>query len=157
MWLQNPDWKSLPTIDFVDGYPRVLTCKDHYGGCNLIQIHCCRWRTNILSHISDQVCHAVVKTWTVNHMKVGYNSTWYQMIEQQSSCKGSYTINVSSVGKTDKDSILIQEAEASSYSNRTYMKRLIQRLIDDEKMSNDNAEGKEEFSKYISRNVDYMK
>ena len=36
MWLHNPDWKVLPTIYFVDGYPRVLTCKDHDGGCNLI-------------------------------------------------------------------------------------------------------------------------
>ena len=23
MWLENPDWKVLPTISFVDGYPRV--------------------------------------------------------------------------------------------------------------------------------------
>ena len=25
MWLHNPDWKVLPTISFVDGYPRILT------------------------------------------------------------------------------------------------------------------------------------
>ena len=45
----------------VDGYPSVLTCEDYDGGCSLIQIHCCRWRTNITSPVSDQVCHAVVK------------------------------------------------------------------------------------------------
>ena len=38
IWLHNPDWKLLPTISFVDGYPLVLTCKYHGGGCNLIQI-----------------------------------------------------------------------------------------------------------------------
>ena len=71
MWLHNPDWKVLPTIYFVDVYPRVLTCKDHDVGCNLIQIHCCRWRTNLSLPVSDQVCHAVVKPQTVNHMKFG--------------------------------------------------------------------------------------
>ena len=54
MWLHNPDWKVSPTIDFVDGYPRILTCKDHDGGLNLIQINCYRWITNIPSPVSDQ-------------------------------------------------------------------------------------------------------
>ena len=85
MWLQNPDWKVLPTIYFVGGYPRVLTCKYHDGGYILIQIHCCIWRTNIPTPVSDQVCHAFVKSGTVKHTKVGYNCTEYQMVEQQSS------------------------------------------------------------------------
>ena len=37
------------------------------------------------------------------------------------------------------------------------MKSIIQRLIDDEKMSNNHAEGIEEFSKIKSGNIDYMK
>ena len=37
------------------------------------------------------------------------------------------------------------------------MKSQIQKIIDDEKMSNDYAERIEEFSKYGSSNVDYMK
>ena len=37
------------------------------------------------------------------------------------------------------------------------MKIIIQGLIDDEKMSNNHAEGIEEFSKIKSRNIDYMK
>ena len=80
MWLHNPDWKVLPTISFVDGYPCVLTWKYQDGGCNLIQIHCCIWRTNITLPVSDQVYHAVVKPWKVKHMKVGYNSNGYKMI-----------------------------------------------------------------------------
>ena len=31
MWIHNHDWKVLPTIYFVDGYPCVLTCKYHDG------------------------------------------------------------------------------------------------------------------------------
>ena len=37
------------------------------------------------------------------------------------------------------------------------MKGLIQRLIDDEKMLNNHAEGTEELSESFSRNVDYTK
>ena len=139
MWLKNPDWKVLPKIYFVDGYPRVLTWKYHYGGCNLIYIHCCRWRTNIPSTLCDQFFHNVVKPWTVKHMKVGYNSTGYQMVEQQSSWKCPDTINVSSVENTDNGYILIQESEAHSYANFTD-------IIDDETFSNDHAELIEEFS-----------
>ena len=108
MWINNPDWKLSPTISFVDVYPRVLTCKYHYDGYNLIHIHCCKWRTNIPSSIYDQVCDTIVKPRTVKYMKVGYNSTRYQMVEQWSSWKGADTILVSSVGKTDHGSILIQ-------------------------------------------------
>ena len=108
MWIHNPDWKVLPTISFVDGYARVLTCKDHDCGCNLIQIHCCRWRANIPSPVYDQVCHAVVKPRTVKHIKVGYNSTGYEMVEQRSSWKVPDNINVSIVGNTYHGSILIQ-------------------------------------------------
>ena len=141
MWLHIPDWKLLPTISCVDGYTRVLACKYHDGGCNLIQIHFFIWRTNIPSPLSDKVFHAVVKPWTVKHTKVGYNSTRYQMLEQQSSCKGLDTINVSIVGNTDHGSILIQEDEARLYANRTDMYGFIQRLIDQGRFLNDHAEG----------------
>ena len=63
------------------------------------------------------------------------------MVEQQSSWKGPDTISVSSFGMTDDGSILIQKYEARSYANRDDMKSLIQRLIDDEKIYNDHAEG----------------
>ena len=70
MWIHNTDWELSPKKSFVDGYPRVLTCKYHDSGYNLIQIHCCRWRTNVPSPVSSQVYHAVVKPRTVKHMKV---------------------------------------------------------------------------------------
>ena len=66
-------------------------------------------------------------------MKVGYNSTGYQTVEQQSSWKIPDTINVSNVGNTDNGSILIQEAKTCRYANRTDTKSRIQRLIGDEK------------------------
>ena len=90
-------------------------------------------------------------------MKVGYNSTGYQMVEQQSSWKGPDSINVSSVRKTDHGSVLVQEVEARSYANRKDMKSLIQRLIDNWKMTDDYAEGIEEFSNSFSTKIDYEK
>ena len=141
MWLHNPDWKLLPTISFVDGHPLVLTWKYHDCGCNLIHIHYFIWINNIPSPVSDQVFSAVFKPWNVNHIKVWYNSAGYQMLEQQSSCKGLDTINVSIVGNTDHGSILIQEYEARLYANRTDMYSFIQRLIDQGKFPNDHAEG----------------
>ena len=104
---KNPDWKVLPTISFVGGYPHFLTCKYCDGGFNLIQIHCCIWITNIPSPVYNQVFHAVVKPWTIKHMKVGYNSTGFKMVEKRISYKCPDTINVSSVFNTDHGSILI--------------------------------------------------
>ena len=78
-------------------------------------------------------------------MQVGYNYTGYQMVEQRSSWKVPDAIIVSSVGNTYHSSILIQEAEALYYANRADIKSLTQRLINDEKTSNDYAEGVEEF------------
>ena len=77
MWIHNPDWNVLPTISFVDGYPRVLTCKYQYGGHNFIQIHSSIWITNVPLSVSDQFFHAVVKPLTVKHMNVGHNYTGY--------------------------------------------------------------------------------
>ena len=52
---------------------------------------------------------------------------------------------------------MIQEAEARSYANRGDMKSLLRRLIDDGKMSDDHAEGIEQFSNIFTRYVDYRK
>ena len=79
------------------------------------------------------------------------------MAEQWISLKNLDNINVSSVGKTDHGSILIQESEVPLYANRTDIKILIQNLIDDEKLSNNHSERIEEFSKSFTRNVDYTK
>ena len=69
MWIHNSYRILLPIIYFVDEYPWVLSRKDHYGGCNFIHIICCIWSTDIPSPVSDQVCHAVVRPWTLKHMK----------------------------------------------------------------------------------------
>ena len=155
--LLNPKWKVLPTIAFIDGNPRVFTCKDHNDGNIKFHLHCCRWKTNFPAPLSDQLCHAVMKPRTTRNMKIAYNSTGYQMVEQRVSFKGPDSINVCTVDKTDHNSILLQEAEARFYTNRTDMKALIKRNIDDGLMTDFHADGIEEFSALYSKDIDYEK
>ena len=156
-WLENIAWRVLPTIVMKDGTPMVLTCKDHCDGSSHFHLHCPRTPTNISAHLSDQLCHAVVKPRTVKTMKIGYNSTSYQMVEQRTSWKGPDSINVSSCGRMNHNSVLLREAEARSYNYRTDMKSLIKRLIDDNKMSQDHAEGIEQYATFLDGRFDFLK
>ena len=74
----------------------------------MVQINSFRWRTNIPLPVSYQACQAIFKPRFVKHIKVGYTSTGYQMVEQRSLWKGPDNINVPSVGNTDHSYILIQ-------------------------------------------------
>ena len=148
-WLGNVLWKVMPTIIIKNGVPFVLSCKDHDGGDCHFHLHCPRWSTNLSAHFSDQLCHAVVKPRTIKTMKIGFNSTSYQMVEQRTSWKGPDSINITSCGHTDHNSVLLKEAEGRSFKNRTDMKSLIKRLIDDNKMSSDHAEGIEQFAEIV--------
>ena len=156
-WLENIAWRVLPTIVMKDGTPMVLTCKDHCGGTLLFHLHCPRSQTNLSAPLSDQVCHAVVKPCTVKTMKIGYNSTSYQMVEQRTSWKGPDSINVSSCGCMDHNSVLLREAEGRSFRYRTDMKSLIKQLIDDKKMSPDHAEGIEKYAMFVDRRFNFLK
>jgi hypothetical protein len=88
-------------------------------------------------------------------MKIGYNSTSYQMVEQRTSWKGPDSINVSSCGRMNHNSVLLREAEARSYNHRTDMKSLIKRLIDDKKMSPDHVEGIEQYATFVDGRYDF--
>ena len=156
-WLFNPKWRVTPSIAFVNNEPVFLTCKSHDNGTKKLHVHCCRWENNLSSLLSDQLCHAVVNPRTVKNTQVGYNSITYQMVEQRFSWNGPDTINISSVGKTNHNSLLLYQAEARSIANRSDMKSLLKRSVDDGKMSNFHANGIEEYSEYYSRNKDYEK
>jgi hypothetical protein len=106
-WLLNPKWKVSPSIAFVDGTPYILSCKSHNGGCKHLHIHCCRWENNLPSALSDQLCHAVIQPRTVKNTQVCYNTIGYQMVEQRYSWKGPDSINISTVGKTNHNLLLL--------------------------------------------------
>ena len=73
------------------------------------------------------------------------------MLKQQSSGKGPDTIYIPSCGMTYHNSILIQEFEARLYANCTDMKIIIQRLFDDENVSNYHAERIKDFYKKFKK------
>ena len=155
LWLYNPNWRILPSTSFKDGHPQIMTCHDHNNGCNLHYLHCCRWRNNLPSPMADQLCHAVVKPRTVKNVRAGYSSIGYQMVEQRTSFKGPDSINVTNVGRTDHNSILIHQAEARSYANRMDMKSLICGLIKDGNMSTTHSEEIKKFSQRYSKDINY--
>ena len=53
------------------------------------------------------------------------------------------------------NSILLREAETRSYNHRTDMKSLIKRLIDDNKLSPDHAEGIEQYATFVEGRFDF--
>ena len=103
----------------------MLTCKDHKKGTNHFLVHCFRNNTNFPSPVSDQLYHDVVKTKTMKITIVRCNSTGYQMVEQTISWKGIDSINVTCVGRTNHNSVLLRELETLSYVNRSDMKKLM--------------------------------
>ena len=64
-------------------------------------------------------------------------------------------MNVTSIGRTDHNSVLIREAEAQSYTNRSDMKKLMQSHIDDNLMSDHHANGIKEFAETRATEIDY--
>ena len=98
MWLFNEDWKVLPSICFIQGVPRVLTCRDHNGGSKLFHIHGCRQPNHSLASLKpDQLCHGVLKTRTIKPMQKRIYSNAYQMHEQRGSFNGIDTCNLTNM------------------------------------------------------------
>ena len=82
VWLLNPEWKIQPTIAFINGTPKILTCEDHDGGKDEIVIHTCRWEHTLPASISDQISQAVIQSRTIRRGKLSSYSTEWQMFEQ---------------------------------------------------------------------------
>ena len=93
VWLLNPEWKIQPTIAFINGTPKILTCEDHDGGKDEIVIHTCRWEHTLPASISDQVSQAVIQPRTVRRGKASAYSTEWQMFEQLGTFGGLDTCN----------------------------------------------------------------
>ena len=70
-WLCNPEWQICPSVVFIGGYPKVLTCENHNDGSNNIMIHPCWWKHNLPYSKSDQIGDVVVQPKTVQCVKAG--------------------------------------------------------------------------------------
>ena len=63
--------------------------------------------------------------------KVGFNSSGHQMVEQRIYWKGIDSINVTSVGRTDYNSVFLRELEARSCTNLSDMKKLMKSHVNE--------------------------
>ena len=81
--LLNPKWKIRPSLAFVDGARRILTCEDHNGGSVDIMIHPCRWKHNLPCEQLDQIAQVVVQSQTIKRAKASVYSTEWQMFKQR--------------------------------------------------------------------------
>ena len=114
----NEEWKIRPTIAFINGVPKVLTCPDHDGGTSDIMIHPCRWKHSLPCNQSDQIAQVIVQSRTVKRAKASAYSTEWQMYEQKGCFSGLDTCNHVEFGRFDCHSILRHEVEDRAISNR---------------------------------------
>ena len=101
-------------VDLEKG-PVVMTCRNHNGGTNKRYIHPPRHPYhNLSSRMGDQLCHAVVKTRTVQSMKALKYFNRYKMVEQRVSFQGIDTCDVVDIGRFDVISVFLSESESMS-------------------------------------------
>ena len=116
--LLNPKWKVSPSIAFIDGCPRVLTCEDHNNGTKDMMIHTCRLPHCLPCAQPDQIAQVVVQSRTIRQGKASAYSTEWQMFEQKGHFSGLDTCNHVEFGNFDNRSRLRFEIEDRSIHNR---------------------------------------
>lgn len=158
MWLFNPEWKIKPTIAYVeDKGPCVLTCNEHDKGTKLFMIHSCRWKHNLPSARSDQLCQAVIQPRTLKPIQASKYSMSFQMFQQSGSFNGIDTCSAVSYGNFDFKSKLLDEAEARSIKNRPDINAHLTKLRREKIISEYVENGKRQFAQEFASTIDYSK
>ena len=146
-WLLNPLWKIRPSIAFINGIPRVLTCQDHNGGSTNRMIHTCRWKHALPCNQPDQIAQVVIQSRTVKKTRASSYSTEWQMFEQRGYFSGLDTCNHTEFGRFDKHSILRHEIENKSIANRFDLGVHLDSLVEEDIISSETANVMKESSK----------
>ena len=157
-WLFNPIWQVSPSLAFHKKRgPVVFTCRNHDGGTKLYMIHPCRWKHNLASKRADQLCQAVINPRIIKPVQASKYSTSFQMFQQSGTFNGIDTCSNTSFGNFDFKSLLIDESEARSISNRPDINNHLNKLKEDEVISDYVEKGKRDFATRYSRDIDYDK
>ena len=138
-WLMNPAWKIRPSIAFIKGIPRVLTCLDHNGGNSNRMIHTCRWKHALPCNQPDQIAQVVTQSRTVKKTKASSYSTEWQMFEQRGYFSGLDTCNHTEFGHFDRHSILRHEIENKAIANRSDVAFHLDSLVEENIISSETA------------------
>jgi predicted GIY-YIG superfamily endonuclease len=156
-WLLNPEWKIRPSIAFMNGVPRVLTCEDHDNGSNDIMIHPCRWKHSLPSDQSDQIAQVVVQSRTIRRGKASAYSTEWQMFEQRGTFGGLDTCNHVEFGKFEKCSQLRNEGENRAIFNRHDINTHLDTLCKHKIISSEMVENMRNSAQHYALHFDYEK
>ena len=123
-WLLNDTWKVRPSVSFINGLPKFLTCRNHGNGTKKMFLHPPRRPDHILPSASgDQLCHAVLKPRTVKQMKASKYSNSFQMYEQMGGFHGVDSCTLTNVGNFDIRSVILDEDESRTIRNRADISR----------------------------------
>ena len=158
MWLFNPKWKIKPTLAYIeDKGPCVMTYNEHNKGTKLFMIHSCRWKHNLRSARSDQLCQAVIQPRIIRSVQASKYSTSFHLFQQSGTFNGIDTCSAVSFGNFDFKSKLIDEAEARSIKNRPDINVHLTKLRREKVISRYVENGKRKFAQEFASSIDYLK
>ena len=147
VWLLNQEWKVRPSIAFIDGVPKVLTCQDHNGGSTNRMIHPLRWSHNLPCEQPDQIAQVVTQSRTVKKARASAYSSEWQMYEQRGCFAGLDTCNHVEFGNFERHSILRHEVEDRAIGNRFDVNLHLDTLHKNNIISNEMVKNMRESSK----------
>ena len=156
-WLLNPKWRIKPSliIDPEKGV-LVLTCRHHNSGTTKLMLHVPRQPHHILpSRESDQLCHGVIKSRTIQPLKASTYSISYQMHEQRGTFNGIDTCNITNYGRFDFCSKITHDNECRSIGNRPDINSLLNKLCNEKKITEEIANSMRESSKAYCDRIDF--
>lgn len=145
--LYNPKWICCPSIAYIAGRgPVVLTCQEHHNGTTLKYIHVPSNPTGTLvSTASDQYAQVVVKSKTIAAVKPKRYSDAYQMNRLDGGFDGVDTLTLTDEGKFNINTRLSDKRDSLALACRPDLAHHVQRLADQEVISQDFANEKIQF------------
>ena len=129
--LGNRAWRVVPSIAFVDGIPRVLSCRNHGDGSKGKCLYPPRNPNSILSSpMADQVAPAVVRPRTVRQFKPHAYSDTFQMSEMQGQFAGVDTFHLTTTRNFESESTLLRDNEVLAMNGRKDILSLVTEWTD---------------------------
>ena len=111
--LGNPDWKVSPSVAFVDGVPKVLTCRRHGGGSDGKYLYPPTNPNGVLpAPNADQLTPVAMRPRTVRQFKAHSYSDSYQMSEMRGQFGGVDTFHLTEQHNFGLESTLLDKSEA---------------------------------------------
>jgi len=124
--LGNEAWKVSPSVAFIDGIPRVLSCRNHGDGSGGKCFYPPRNPHGVLpSCMADQIAPAVVRPRNVKQFKPHAYSDTYQMSEMQGQFAGVDTFHLTTTRDFGSESVLQRQNEALAMKGRKDIASLV--------------------------------